>query len=222
MSIEFFCNCGQPLKAREEMIGGKARCPVCKRILTVPRTSEQAAVESDPPPLIHPPASPPASPPAEQYAGPTIRTICPHCRFEVSVPADRPGESVRCSRCGGEFLAPAQAPTWPGGYAASPMQQPNTWYRPPEIAQGSVAALVCGIIAVVMACFGLAAGVLACVGFALSMIAVGQGNGARQRAERTPYLTGGMGTAGMILGIIGLVLHLLVFVMGLAIRGRPW
>ncbi|SIO15975.1 protein of unknown function [Singulisphaera sp. GP187] len=43
MSISFNCECGKPLKSKEEMAGRKTKCPHCGAILTIPGTLVRAA-----------------------------------------------------------------------------------------------------------------------------------------------------------------------------------
>ncbi|WP_237722663.1 DUF4177 domain-containing protein [Singulisphaera acidiphila] len=38
MSISFNCECGKPLKSKEEMAGRKTKCPHCGTLLTIPGT----------------------------------------------------------------------------------------------------------------------------------------------------------------------------------------
>ncbi|WP_406693504.1 DUF4177 domain-containing protein [Singulisphaera sp. Ch08] len=43
MSISFNCECGKPLKSKEEMAGRKTKCPHCGTILTIPGTLAKSA-----------------------------------------------------------------------------------------------------------------------------------------------------------------------------------
>lgn len=43
MSISFNCECGKPLKSKEEMAGRKTKCPHCGAILTIPGTPVKSA-----------------------------------------------------------------------------------------------------------------------------------------------------------------------------------
>jgi len=81
----------------------------------------------------------------------------------------------------------------------------------------AVGALVCGIIALVFAWFGVSVGISVVAGIVGIVLSV--------KAKKIGY-PGGMATAGMVLSIIGLVLSALVFIActacisGLAIVGE--
>jgi hypothetical protein len=77
---------------------------------------------------------------------------------------------------------------------------PDGVYRgPQQAAPGATASLVCGII-----------GLFIC-GIVLGIIAIVKANEAKRAIAADPrYTGGGMATAGLVLGIIDLVLHVLV------------
>ncbi len=39
MAISFKCSCGKSLKAKEEYVGRRLRCPTCQKVLTIPAAS---------------------------------------------------------------------------------------------------------------------------------------------------------------------------------------
>jgi hypothetical protein len=82
----------------------------------------------------------------------------------------------------------------PGGYGAP---EPFGGGGPPREAPGAKQALILGIVS------------LFCCGIVLGPFAIVNANKAKQAIAMDPSLTGGgMATAGMILGIIALVLNL--------------
>ena len=53
MSIRFRCeNCGQKLRVAEEKAGQSAKCPRCKRMLTVPPVSSEPEVPATNSPAV--------------------------------------------------------------------------------------------------------------------------------------------------------------------------
>jgi Domain of unknown function (DUF4190) len=110
----------------------------------------------------------------------------------------------------------------PAGGAMTPPQPPNP-YAPPGAygggspnygggggeAPGAKQALILGIVS------------LFCCGIILGPYAIVNANKAKQAIAMDPTLTGGgMATAGMILGIIALVLNVVGIVARLAMLGR--
>jgi len=68
----------------------------------------------------------------------------------------------------------------------------------------AVASLVLGIISVISWCFGIVPGILAII-FALQ---------AKKELREKPWMSGaGMATAGLVLGIVGVVLAVFIFIM---------
>ena len=78
-------------------------------------------------------------------------------------------------------------------------QQPQTQQIDPSAKSNATAALVCGILGMV----------IPFVGIVLAIIAIVLGNSAR---KRLPEAERGMATAGWILGIIGLVIAVIVVI----------
>jgi Domain of unknown function (DUF4190) len=110
----------------------------------------------------------------------------------------------------------------PGGGPMGPQQPPNP-YAPPQAfgggppmgpgmgaeAPGAKQALIMGILS------------LFCCGILLGPFAIVQANKAKQAIAMDPTLRGGgMATAGMILGIIALILNVLGIVARLALMGH--
>lgn len=106
-----------------------------------------------------------------------------------------PAGKIKCPHCDRVYskrqaICPSckQAPTADGVYRG-----------PTTNAPGAVSSLVCGIV-----------GLFFC-GIILGIVAIVQANSAKRAIERDPrYSGGGMATAGLVLGIIGLVLWALV------------
>ncbi|MFQ3592276.1 MAG: hypothetical protein SNJ82_03685 [Gemmataceae bacterium] len=40
MAISFVCDCGKPLRVKEELAGKKVRCPACKEVARVPAAEQ--------------------------------------------------------------------------------------------------------------------------------------------------------------------------------------
>ena len=80
MAITFACECGKPLRAGEELVGKKTRCPHCSAIVQIPRAEaddelippepdgsyqlhdDDARLRPSSPPAVRPPASKPVVP----------------------------------------------------------------------------------------------------------------------------------------------------------------
>ncbi|MBI5486094.1 MAG: DUF4190 domain-containing protein [Deltaproteobacteria bacterium] len=118
-------------------------------------------------------------------AGPFPGTMrCPHCGAGLAAGVGR------CPSCG-------MVPTPDGEY-----------YGPRQNAPGAVAALVTGII-----------GLLIC-GVILGIVAITQSRKASQAIANDPSLGGqGMATAGMVLGIVALVFWAIILLVRLAALG---
>ncbi|MFF9194814.1 DUF4190 domain-containing protein [Streptomyces sp. NPDC014779] len=100
---------------------------------------------------------------------------------------------------------PAPAPAPYPGYGAGYGGQPPGWGQAPSNGMGT-AAMVVGIIAVVIFCFyGLPS-------LILGVLAVIFGVIGRKRVQRGEANNGGQATAGIVLGAIGIVLGILMLV----------
>jgi len=97
---------------------------------------------------------------------------------------------------------PGAQPPIHAGMPGAPQYRP-AYQRPQETAPGAVASMVCGIIGIF------------CCGIVLGIIAIVLGNGAHKRIRQRPdlYGGGGMATAGVVLGIIGFILHIIVAIV---------
>ncbi|TMQ25112.1 MAG: DUF4190 domain-containing protein [Deltaproteobacteria bacterium] len=114
----------------------------------------------------------------------------------MRAPAPPPPGMMTCPRC----MMPLTigTPICPNCRAIT---SPDGLYHGPRLnAPGSVAALVLGIVGVVFFCLGVVLGPLA----------IWQSNAAKAAISRDPaYGGGGMATAGLVLGIISLLIGLL-------------
>jgi hypothetical protein len=116
-----------------------------------------------------------------------------------SVPGGLPPGMMTCPRC--TLMLAMGTQVCPG---CRTITSPDGIYHGPKInAPGAVASLVLGII-----------GMFFC-GVIFGPLAIAQASSARRAINSDPtYGGGGMATAGMVLGIIGLVLFMLYFMIG--------
>jgi hypothetical protein len=114
-------------------------------------------------------------------------------------PAALPAGMMTCPRC--TLMLSIGTPICPGCRAIT---SPDGLYHGPKLnAPGAVASLVLGLI-----------GLVVC-GVVLGPLAIWQASNAKNAISRDPiYGGGGMATAGMVLGIIGLVFGILWFMIG--------
>ncbi|MEK6985139.1 MAG: hypothetical protein AABX89_01990 [Candidatus Thermoplasmatota archaeon] len=129
------------------------------------------------------------------------RLRCPHCS-SVVVPTLTATGTRTCPVCDntGVILAVAQRdPSW------RPAHEPPLSHRAKELAPGSTAALVLGVLALL----------LPFVGAILGILAQPHAKKARRFIVRNPLRYGGQGTAatGRILGILGIVLWSIVLLV---------
>jgi hypothetical protein len=99
MPISFLCSCGKQLRAPEDYVGRRVKCPGCGEPQTVP-TAEAPARAA--PPRAAPPraaAKPPAVP-----AG-MVRFTCT-CGKQMQARAEYAGRPTQCPGCGAEVLIP--------------------------------------------------------------------------------------------------------------------
>ena len=230
MPITVTCpQCGKKLNAPDSAAGKQARCPGCKATMTLPNPAA-----AEPPPLPDPeevldaeavtagvggggggglPADDPADPyalkddipmrgsaagvgaPAEDAppAGPPRRP-CPMCGEMI------PMNAVQCRFCH-EIFDPKLKKT-------NPTLAYGGGGKPVSTSSSAIWALVCGIV-----------GFLIC-GLILGIAAINLGNKAKQeiRASNGQIGGGGMATAGIVLGIIDLVLWALIIVAKVAVN----
>ena len=149
---------------------------------------------------------------------PTVRLRCPTCRAEVELGREFLGAEVECGACLAVFVAdpraatdppppPAEQSRTPGGDAPGPRRpQPSRRPRPrrdyprppadpePPASAAAVASLVLGITSVMTACCSCVS-----IPFAVGAMATG-GTALMGRGGH------GIATAGLILGIVGLLL----------------
>jgi hypothetical protein len=233
MTIEFYCACGQKLKAPDDAAGRKARCPACKADVRIPAGppdgspasvgTEEAAAQK--------PSGAAAPPPGPASAGGPVVATCPHCRTEMDVPPSLVGRSVRCPQCSGQFQAPAAG----GAPADAYPPAPSTRFGPPPAPYAPAGKGAYGfgpapiyppqappygygygygypgyVTSAPGAVASLVCGILSiptlCFGIVLGIIAIAQGSAARRALAMNPgaYSGGGMATAGTVTGIIGL------------------
>jgi len=154
----------------------------------------------DAPPALGAPASPfPAGAPASPF--PTGMPASPYA-------AGLPPGMMTCPRC--TLMLAIGTQVCPGCRAIT---SPDGLYHGPKInAPGAVASLVLGIIGLVLC------------GIVLGPLAIWQASSAKRAISGDPtYGGGGMATAGMVLGIISVVLSalwLVGFFVGLSEGGR--
>ena len=148
-------------------------------------------------------AAPGAGAPASPFP-----TGAPASPFQASPQAaGLPPGMMTCPRC--TLMLAIGTQVCPGCRAIT---SPDGLYHGPQInAPGAVASLVLGIIATVIGTFFC--------GVVFGPLAIWQASTARRAIQSDPmYGGGGMATAGMVLGIIGLVLN--VMLMGIGFLGR--
>ena len=85
--IQVRCKCGELLGAAAGGQGGWGRCPICGRVLRLPRQAPTAKESERPEPKPEP-----------QAAEASLDTLCPQCH--VSIPRD----AVLCAACGADLL----------------------------------------------------------------------------------------------------------------------
>jgi DNA-directed RNA polymerase subunit RPC12/RpoP len=141
---------------------------------------------------------------------------CLGCGQQLTVEEDRAGLNVTCFHCNqiirvphippaGEPPAPGQRVEWPPAGYKSPSRLPQTAtgpYAGTRTSGKAIASLVLGIVS--LFCFGVFTGTLAVV----------YGVIAQDEIRRNPSLMGsGLATAGIVIGIIGFVGHIIVLAL---------
>src|SRR5207249_4333627 len=111
--------CGRKTQAPDELIGKRARCPLCQQVITVPQPSGAA----DQPPPDEPAPRPSSRPPDDDA---DRRRPCPMCGEPIRE------DATRCRFCGEEFDG--------GGRRDRPR------YRRRDPSTAATTSLVCGII----------------------------------------------------------------------------
>jgi len=142
-------------------------------------------------------------------------TGAPASPFPMRAPASPysdglPPGMMACPRC--MLMLAMGTQICPGCRAIT---SPDGLYHGPKInAPGAVASLVLGIVGVVI-------GTFLCSGLVLGPLAIWQASSAKRAISSDPmYGGGGMATAGMVLGIISLVLVVIVILIGIGMSGR--
>lgn len=100
-------------------------------------------------------------------------------------------------------------PSYPGGYPPPP-PQPYAGYAAPAPARNGmgIAALIVGLVSLLgVLCFGFG-------GFVLGLIAIVLGFVARGRVKRGEADNGGIATAGIALGVLGIVVNAALLMFG--------
>ena len=212
--IEFYCKCGQKINVPKVHGGKKGRCPKCKQVIAIPKAS-QVASSSIPhnnvsantdreigeldgvigEMLEHRNSAPEEYVLAED-AQPT--KSCPFCGEEILA------TSKKCRHCR-EFLDGGTRQASQGSVEHTPRSQTVAQRTGTGPGRGkAVGSLVCGILAIVTGPLG----------FILALVAISLGRSATRDMVRGKSRDGyGMATAGLILGIIMLVLYVIVVIL---------
>ncbi len=232
MSTKVRCpRCSQTVEIQSDEAGGVVACPSCGQKMKVKAKApdsgpmpapEQPQQTSTPPPGYSPTPGggrqPSATPPPLPQQ-PQQQTIsCTQCGQSILLTPEMAGQQFACPNCNGQFTAPGGPAQTSYGYQPqyqAPQQYPPQQYGAPgpygpaggysyagpkENAPGAVGSLVCGIFAVL------------CCGFILGIVAIVLGNSAKGKIRDNPqlYTGGGMATAGIVLGILGIIKDVLV------------
>lgn len=147
MAIQFRCNCGKLLKVSDDTAGKNCRCPNCDRVLTIPKSSQDAPIQAA---VIAKPAKP--STPA-----PPTKPITP----VASRPSPKPIASEP-PKLNDPFGTASQIPSGPSSpfddfdFGAAPASPVATVQSKPKakvelgpmIQMGAIAGIVVGVIGV--------------------------------------------------------------------------
>ncbi|MGH7128004.1 MAG: hypothetical protein ACREJB_12885 [Planctomycetaceae bacterium] len=233
MTIEFHCpHCNKLLKTADDKAGRKANCPGCSQSITVPSGAQEeqwsAGQEDDgfgeqyaaPDPWDAQFGSGPGGggyPPypggAPQYGGygttpagyaPPADRTCPMCGESV------PATALNCPSCGERLTPPPGSfppPVYPPPYSGYP--PPPGGYRKPH--RGGM-ILTFGILSIVL---GLCCA-LASFGFGIPAWTMGHADRQEMAHGRMDPEGQGMTTAGMVCGIVGVVIGALGIVLNIA------
>src|SRR6516225_789141 len=148
MSIKFNCQfCQRSLKVNQELAGKKARCPGCKKIITIP-TLQPAPVEIDlnleeeAAATLAEQTAAPAGPAREKAP---IKFHCTYCDEEIDVSGDLAGKQTPCPECRRIIKVPLPVKTEPKDWRKADPRGPAAGLRrdeppPPEGAWGSAVA----------------------------------------------------------------------------------
>lgn len=221
--INYRCShCGADMTSPDMLAGATDTCPSCGQSVYVPLSSGDAPQEGEFGETIFNP-EPGENQPGEPTGGAMVPQTPPE---QPQNPYEQPAsgaygqssDTVGQGAAGGTTPPPTpesynyqqnynqqsygpQGGYGPGGYYQQPgypMSPQGGYYQPTQMAPGAVAALVCGIIGIVIYCTGLILGI----------IAITQAKKARDHIAMNPQLYGGggMATAGMVLGIIATII----------------
>jgi hypothetical protein len=127
MALQFNCpSCGQKTRAPEELLGKRARCPLCQQVITVPASSDVgSAPQPEPPP-------PPASGRSDNGMDAGGRP-CPVCGEVIRA------DARRCRYCGEDLIR--------GGRDSN-----HDGRRVRITSPAATTSLVCGIVGLVIWC----------------------------------------------------------------------
>ena len=209
--INYRCShCGADMTSPDMLAGATDTCSSCGQSVYVPLSSGDSTQEGDFGETIFNP-EPGEQQPAEPAGGAMVPQTPPE------QPQNPYGQQTYGAydqgTAGGATPPPApggqgyqQGYGQQGGYGAGgyyqqpgyPMPPQAGYYQATQMAPGAVAALVCGIIGIVIYCTGLILGI----------IAITQAKKAKEHIAMNPQLYGGggMATAGMVLGIIATII----------------
>lgn len=176
-------NCKESLELEDDMLGQEGICPFCDAQINIPG-SPPATQSTDGPPQLS------LNRPQEKN--------CPNCNASMNP------DAVLCVQCGHDLRT--------GQDLKSGKGNSKKGYSPAKItAPGATGSLVCGIISLCSMFFGCCCPFLGLIGVILGAISVYQGLSARKLCAQNDRFVGeGMALAGLILGIIGIVINLLI------------
>ena len=97
MPFEVTCPCGGRLRAQDEWVGRKGRCPKCGNAIVISRPSEPFYGQSAQ-------AEPPTAPTASEMASSTVS--CSSCGARLKVPNAVMGKQGVCPKCRQRFTIP--------------------------------------------------------------------------------------------------------------------
>lgn len=189
MPIEFLCpQCGSHLRVPFSAAGKKAQCPQCGAITPVPARSEVGA-----PPRV-PPQEPRSEEPVAPPAGENVRP-----EDNLGKGAFSGGENLGSDQQVFPEAAPSAIPITPVMQSPYP-GYPPPGYHPPSTVPPRMEDTGMSVAALVLGLFGLIAWCCPVIGFPVGLLAlifgiIGAGRGGR-----------GMAAAGIVLGVIVLVL----------------
>jgi DNA-directed RNA polymerase subunit M/transcription elongation factor TFIIS len=116
MSIKFNCHfCQRSLKVNQELAGKKARCPGCKKVISIPTLQPTTVdvdvnVEEEAAAALAEQTATVAAPAKEKAP---IKFQCRYCDEEVEVSGDLAGKQTPCPECRRIIKVPLSAKTEP-------------------------------------------------------------------------------------------------------------